>query len=146
MSLTAFVVITGALVDLMMAGTPVASVVIRARDRQLAEQYASAVSVQCDGATPMSGAIKGAPIDWESRFSIECWAKTTATTADLAVDPILAEVYQRIAADTTLAGLVDDVSAPLIEFEYTAEQQKTGWVRMTFLITHRTLNSTLEVP
>jgi hypothetical protein len=146
MNLTAFAAITGALVQLMEAGTPVAPVVFRARDRQLAEQYASAVSVQCDGSAPMSGAILGAPIDWESRFSIECWARTTTTSADLAVDPLVFDVYQRIAADTTLAGLVDDVSAPLIEFEYTAEDKKTGWVRMTYLITHRTVNSTLEVP
>lgn len=146
MNPTAFASITGAIVALLEAGTPVARVVFRARDRQLPEQYDSAVSVQCDGAMPMSGAILGAPIDWESRFSIDCWARTTTTTADLAVDPLVADVYQRIAADTTLGQLVDNVSPPSIEFEYSAEQKKTGWVRMTYVITHRTLNSTLEMP
>lgn len=146
MNLTAFATITGALVQLMLSGTPVSPNVLRARDRQLPEQFESAISVQCDGSTPMSGAILGAPIDWESRFSIDCWARTTTTSADLAVDSLVADVYQRIAADTTLGQLVDDVSAPLIEFEYSAEQKKTGWVRMTYLITHRTSNSTLETP
>ncbi len=146
MSISAFATITGALVALMEADVPVAPVVMRARDRLVAEQYPTAVAVSFDGSAPFSFTIMGAPVDWESRYSIECWSRTTSTTADLAVDPLFMEVYSRLAADTTLGGLVSDIAPPTIEAEYSAEQQKTGWVRMSYVITHRTKNLTLEAP
>jgi hypothetical protein len=146
MSLTAFVTITGALVALMRADPPVSANITRARDRDnpLAEQFDDAVNVQFDGSLPFSGAIMGAPVDWDSRFTIEMFARTTTTTADLAVDPLMDEIYRRLLADTTLGGLVDEIGVPTIEAEYTAEQKKTGWVRMTFPVKHRTTNLTLE--
>lgn len=146
MSLTAFATITGALEMLMRVEPPVSANIFRARDREMAEQYEDAVSVQFDGATPMRGAIKGAPVDWVSSFTIDLWRRTTTTSADLAVDPLLLAIYARIAADTTLGGLVDDIDVPTIQAEYTAEQQKTGWIRMTYPVTHRTSNLTLEMP
>jgi hypothetical protein len=103
------------------------------------------ISVQFDGARPQSGAINGTPVDWTSQFSIECFARAAASEEnDEAVDPLLKAVYERLAADTTLGGLVFDVGVPMIEAEYTAEGERTGWVRMTYPIEHRTENSTLE--
>lgn len=148
MSLTAFVTITGALVDLLKVDPPVSVNIFRARDRDnpVAEQFDDAVNVQFDGALPNPGAILGAPIDWDSRFTVEIFARTTSSSADLAVDPLMAEVFRRLQADTTLGGLVDDIGAPTIEAEYTAEQKKTGWVRMAFPVKHRTTNLNLEQP
>ena len=146
MNLSAFAAITGALFDLVRAEPPVSANVFRARDRDnpVAEQYADAINVQFDGGQPYPGAIMGAPIDWDSRFTVELFARTTAGTADLAVDPLMVKVFKRLLADTTLGGLVDEIGAPTIEAEYTAEQKKTGWVRMTFPVKHRTTNLTLE--
>ncbi len=62
----------------------------------------------------------------------------------MAVDPLLAGVAARIAADSTLGGLVADVWLAGLEAEYNAEGQKTGWIRMTYLVQHRTSNLTLE--
>lgn len=146
MSLTAFATITGALFELMRADPPVSASITRARDRDnpLAEQFDDAVNIQFDGGLPSTGAILGAPVDWESRYTIEMFARTTSTTADLAVDPLMHEIYRRLLADTTLGGLVDEIGVPTIEAEYTAEQKKTGWVRMTLPVKHRTTNLTLE--
>lgn len=146
MTITAFARITGALIALLEADPPLSQQIFRARDRQLAEDYPDAINVQFDFATPFSGAIHGAPVDWDSKFTIECYARTSSTSADLAVDPLVLQVYQRIAADTTLGGLVADIGAPTIEAEYTAEQQRTGWVRMSYPVMHRTNNLTLEQP
>jgi hypothetical protein len=143
-SLTAFANITAALVGLLSADPPVSLQIFRARDRQLAEQYTDAINVQFDGATPVNSGFSGSPVDWESRFTIECYARTSTGSADLAVDPLLSEVFRRIAADTTLGELVMDIGYPLIEAEYTSEQVKTGWVRMTYPVRHRTSNLTLE--
>lgn len=136
--------ITAALVDLFQAEPPIAPFVYRARDRAVSKSTVTAISVQWDGAVPEPGTIKGAPVYWKSRYSVECYARTTAETPDVAVDPLLVAVYARVAADTTLGGLVAYVGEPLIEAEYSAEGDRTGWVRMSYDIEHQTENSTVE--
>lgn len=145
MSPSAFSNITRILKLVLEADPPIADAIYRARSRVVPQSINRAISVQFDGAIPQSGAINGAPIDWTSRFSIECFARAAASEDnDEAVDPLLKAVYERLAADTTLGGLVADVGVPLIEAEYTAEGERTGWVRMTYPIEHRTEQSTLE--
>lgn len=144
MSVTAFYAITTALIAVLQTNPPVSPNIYRARDRQVPEQDDSAIVVQYEGGTPTLGAIRGAPVDWLSKFTVECFARSSSDTADLAVDPLLLGVYGRIAADTTLGGLVDDIGAPMIEAEYSTEGKKTGWVRMTYAISHRTQNLTLS--
>jgi len=140
---TAFAAITTALVDLFEAAPAIAPYVFRARERAVPKSVTTAISVQWDGGVPKMGAIKGAPVDWESRFTVECYARTATGMPDLAVDPLLLAVYDRIAADTTLGGLVDNVGEPLLEAEYSAEGDRTGWVRMSYVVEHQTENSTL---
>lgn len=142
--MTAFVDITAAFVAALSAAPAVSANIFRARDRVIAEDHVNAINVQFDGATPFVAAMSGAPVDWASKISIECYARTSATTADLAVDPLLATAYSRLAADTTLGGIVADIGAPQIEAEYDAQGQKTGWVRMTYTVSHRTSNLTLD--
>lgn len=136
--------ITAALEALFKAEPAIAPEVFRARSRAVSKATVTAISVQWDGAVPEPGAIKGAPVYWRSRYSVECYARTTAEAPDVAVDPLLLAVYARIAADTTLCGLVANVGEPVIEAEYSAEGDKTGWVRMSYDIEHQTNNSTLE--
>jgi hypothetical protein len=145
MNPSAFSKITGALVQLVEAEPPIADAVYRARSRAVPQSIRRAINVQFDIGLPQPGAINGAPVDWTSKFSIECFARADAEqNNDEAVDPLLMEVYRRIAADTTLGGLVDNVGEPMIEAEYTADGERTGWVRMTYPIEHRTQQSTLE--
>jgi hypothetical protein len=142
--MSAFSSITTALIAVLSAEPALSANIFRARDRAMAEEYATAINVQCDGATPSDGAIAGAPVDWASTFSIECYARSAAASGDLAVDPLLDGVYARLAADTTLGGLVGYIGSPRLEFEYDAQGMKTGWVRMTYQIEHGTSNLTLE--
>lgn len=143
---TAFSDITARLVELFAAAPAISPNIYRARDRAISKAAVTAISVQWDGAVPTPGEIKGAPIGWESRVTVECYARTTTESPDVAVDPLLFQVYGRIAADTTLGGLVDYVGEPLLEAEFSAEGERTGWVRMTYLIQHETENSTLGQP
>lgn len=144
MMASSFSDITQALVNLFQAEPPIAPAVYRARDRAVSKSIITAISVQWDGAMPEPGAIKGAPVHWKSRYSVECYARTNTETPDVAVDPLLVAVYARIAADTTLGGLVAYVGEPVIEAEYSVEGDRTGWVRMSYDIEHQTENSTLE--
>jgi hypothetical protein len=144
MSDTAFLKITTAIVQKLGAASDIDALIYQARDRQVPEQAKSAINVQFESGLPSRGVIRGAPVDWDSRFVIEVYARTTAQTPDAAVDPLLSAVYREIASDPTLGGLTDDIGEPVIEAEYSSEGKKTGWVRMTYPVQHRTANMTLE--
>jgi hypothetical protein len=146
MKQSAYMDIVDRLIEILSAEPLITTNVFRARDSELAEQYETAVAIEFKGSTPFPGAIQGAPVDRGSRFFVECWARTTTTTSDLAVDPLIVAVHARIMADTTLGGLVSDVAELDSEAANTAQQKKTGWVLLPFLITHRTSNLTLETP
>jgi hypothetical protein len=141
---TAFAAIVGAVVAVLNAGTPVSPNIFRARERALAEEYATAINVQWDGGTPDNGAMQGAPVDWESRVTVECYARSSTTGGDLAVDPLLEQVYQRLAADSTLGGRVANLCCIHIEAQNDAQGQKTGWVGMSYAVFHRTSNLNLS--
>jgi hypothetical protein len=142
--MTVFIDIVSAIIALLNAGTPVSPMITRARDKAIPETEPNAINVQFDAAQPAPGVLFGAPVDWTSRIIIDCYARSISTSGDLAVDPLLSSVYARIAADTTLSGKVANIGVPQIETEYDSQGQKTGWIRMTYLIEHRTTHLTLE--
>ena len=141
---SAFSSITAAFVAALSANPAVASTVFRARERQIDGNTQTAVNVQFEGAEPSAGVILGAPVDWRSRIAVDCYARSTALSGDQAIDPVLVAVYARLAQDTTLTGLVADIGLPMIDADYDAQGQKTGWVRMTYIVIHRTTNLTVE--
>jgi hypothetical protein len=143
---TAFSKIVGAVIDALQADPPVCPAVYRARREAIPDALEQAVSVQWDQASAQPAAIFGAPIDWATRLSVECYARTSVTdsSGDAAVDPLLQAVFERLAQDPTLGGLVQDLNVVGLEAENSAEGKKTGWVRITYLVQHQTSNSTLE--
>lgn len=141
---TAFSRIVGGVIAALQAEPPVCDVLYRARPNAMDGSVNRAVNVQWDQASAHPRAISGAPIDWSTRLTVECYARTTRESGDLAVDPLLANVYGRLAADPTLGGLVDDLNIVGIEAENTAEGTKTGWVRLVYDVRHSTVGATLE--
>jgi hypothetical protein len=144
--ITAFSGIVGQVVDLLRQEPAVSPNVYRSRGRVIPKQNETAVEVTWDGAMPKAGAILNAPIDWSTRITIECYARALDVGGDEAVDPVLMAVYNRMAANPTLFGCVFDIGSPALEAEFGADGERTGWVRMTYVVTHRTKNSTLEKP
>jgi hypothetical protein len=118
----------------------------RARIAVVPEQVDEAISVQWEQALPQLGTIGGAPIDWSTRITVDCYARSASpgTTGDVIVDPLLERVFERLAADATLGGIVDDLVIAGIEAENTTEGKKTGWVRLTYVAQHRTDNSLIS--
>lgn len=143
---TAFSKIVSAVIAALSAQPSVCNTkaIYRARAAVVPEQADEAVSVQWEQGLPRPGTIAWAPIDWETRLTVECFARSVQETGDVAVDPLLQKVYERLAIDPTLGGLVDDLVIAGIEAENTVEGKKTGWVRLTYIAQHRTENSLIS--
>ncbi len=137
---TVFSRIVSAVIAALAAQPPVcnAKAIYRARAAAIPDQTDEAISVQWEQGLPRPGTIGGAPIDWQTRLTVECYARSVQETGDVAVDPLLQKVYERLAADPTLGGMIDDLVIAGIEAENTVEGKKTGWVRLTYIAEHRT--------
>ena len=136
--------IVGAIMTALETTPAVCPKVYRARPDSIPDQFDQAVNVQWEQGIAGFGSIRGAPIDWTTKISVECFARSLAETGDVAVDPLLEAVFERLAQDTTLGGLVADLNVAGIEAENTAEGKKTGWVRLTYIAQHRTGSGTLN--
>lgn len=141
---TAFTKVVSAAIAVLQAAPPVCETIYRARPNAIPESLDQVVSVQWDRTTAQPRVIFGAPIDWSTRLNVECYARSVRDSGDIAVDPLLEAVYERLAADPTLGGLVDDLIIVGIEAENTSEGKKTGWVRLTYEVVHQTQHGTLE--
>jgi hypothetical protein len=141
---TAFAQIVSAVIAALQAEPAICDRIDRARSTLVPEQAEQAVSVQWDGAMPEKATLAGAPIDWETRITVECLARSVRDSGDVAVDDLLAAVFERLAQDPTLGGLIGDLRIAGIEAENTVEGKKTGWVRLTYIADHRTENGTLD--
>lgn len=141
---TAFSKIVGAIVAALQAAPPVCTTVYRARPNIIPEQVDQAVNVQWDQTLASAGVIRGAPVDWTTKVSIDCFARSLMDTGDVAVDPLLEAVYARLGQDPTLGGLIGDLNIAGIEAENAAEGKKTGWVRLTYIAQHTTENGSLS--
>lgn len=143
---TAFSKVVSAVIAALSAQPPVCkgTAIYRARAVEVPAQDSEAVSVQWEQTVPQAGTIAGAPIDWETRITVECFARSVSETGDVAVDPLLERVYERLAADPTLGGMLYDLVIAGIEAENTVEGKKTGWIRLTYIAQHRTNNSLIS--
>lgn len=141
---TAFSQVVGAVIAALEAAPAVCPSVFRARANAVPESLEQAISVQWDQATPHPATIAGAPKDWQTRITVECYARGVRDSGDVVVDPLLEAVFARLAEDTTLGGLIDDLNIVGLEAENSAEGKKTGWVRLTYIAEHRTTNTSLS--
>jgi hypothetical protein len=141
---TAFSKVVSAVMAALLAQPRICKGVYRARTLVISEQDDEAVTVQWEQAMPAAATIAGAPIDWTTRLTVECFARSVKDSGDMAVDPLLERVYERLAADSTLGGMVDDFVIAGIEAENTTEGKKTGWIRLTYIAVHRTDNLLLS--
>jgi hypothetical protein len=143
---TAFSKVVSAVMTSLLSQPRICKGIYRARTLAVADQDDEAITVQWEQAMPAAATIAGAPIDWTTRVTVECFARSArpGDTGDAAVDPLLERVYERLASDSTLGGMVDDFVIAGIEAENTTEGKKTGWIRLTYIAVHRTDNLLLS--
>jgi hypothetical protein len=141
---TVFANVVGSMVTALSAGTPVSPHISRARIKPLAAEWATAVVVRLQESQFERLAIFGAPINTDTLVVVECYARSTSLSPDLAVDALMQDAYARLAADPTLGGTVADCQLQAINFDFDHEQDRMGCALMTYLIRHRTQSLNLE--
>lgn len=143
---TSFSKVVSAVIAALAAEPPVCKAIYRARKSAIPAQDAQAIVVQWEQALPEAGTFRGAPIDWSTRLSVECYARSTDPddNGDQAVDPLLASVYERLAEQATLGGIINDLNVAGIQVETEADGNRTGWVRIVYTADHRTDNNNLN--
>ncbi|MES2909881.1 MAG: hypothetical protein V4718_00745 [Pseudomonadota bacterium] len=141
---TAFGQIAGALKTLFEAAPAVSNQVYRARIKSIEANHNDAVVIRLQGGVPERFAILNAPMDWETEIAIECYARSRALTADEAVDALLAKVWAKLTADTSLGGLVMDLNITNLDYDFAGEAEHMACVTVTLRVLHRTQNHSLE--
>jgi hypothetical protein len=137
--------IVDAFVSALSAAPAIAASVERERTRPIADDEVSAINVYWAGSDGNNGTITGAPVDWITQISVECYARSTTLTGLQAIDPIMSAIYARLKANESLSGLVQMIGEPAFsDTNFEAQGARTGSVRMTFPVMHRTTNLILE--
>ena len=134
---TQFAAIVTAMVAALGSGTPVSGQIYRARMRPLAAQHANAVVVRLQSSQAEPNAITGAPFDWQTIISTECYARSTSTSPDLAADTLWAAVYARLVADTTLGAVVSDLRCISLAYDFDQDTDATVCISATWQANHR---------
>lgn len=142
---TVFSGIVDAFVSALNTPSPVAEVIERDGSYHVSEQISSSVNVFWEASRPQEAAIAGAPIDWQTRIVVDCYGRATVKKGGEAVDELLSSVYARLASDTTLGGSVFNIGTPMIDLETESASQKNGWIRLTYIVEHRTTEGVLYV-
>lgn len=142
--MTAFANITTLLMEILQYPTPVAQYIWRGQGKPVPSDVLSAVVVKPIESQLDRNAIRGAPIDLDSIYVVECYARTTEKDADAAVDDLLGEVYRRIAMSPTLGGAVMDCIVQNIRFDLGLEIDRVGAAVLTLMVRHRADGYRLE--
>ena len=143
---TMFAAAVGAILAALSAGTPVAPQVARVRLRPIAQATGTAVIV-----TPLATEVAeaalmpGYPVSWTTAIKVECYARSSAaTTPDVAVDSLVADVYARLMADPTLGGVVISLQPQSINWDFDADGDNTACATLVFNARHRSPGATLS--
>jgi len=137
--------VAGAVVTSLSAGTPVSSHIQRARMRPGSADWSDMVVVRLQDTELTPFGVYGGPYNADTKLSVECYARATAgQSPDVAVDSLLAAVYARLAADHSLGGLVSDLVATGISYDFDADDYATACATLNYTAVHRVSNSSLE--
>lgn len=135
-----------ATVDAIMAALAgAAPKVDRVRLRPLAASDDSAVVVRPDAAEgPDYELATGHPVAWVQTVDVECYARVTPGVApDLAVDPLLSDVYGRLMADPTLGGAVHGITPVRVAYDFDVDGEKVACATLSLSINQRSYGATL---
>lgn len=134
-----------AVVDRLKADPALADEVNRARRRPIEEGVQTAVNVYFAGSLPQRGAIRGAPIDWQTIVRFECLARGSFDqTPDEVALELHAKAWERLMGDQSLGGLAMDMVPGQVDTDDDELDSPIGCAVGTVQIVHRTASNTLE--
>lgn len=126
---------TTAFVQALSAPSAVAPQVARVRLRPLSASATTAVVVRPLEAEAAERQLSAQPISWACRMAVECYAKTTTSTApDAALDGLLAVVYARLMADPTLGGSVSLIDPVALTYDFDVDGEQTACGTFVFAV------------
>lgn len=142
---TIFSQIIGAIVTELGSATAVSAQIHRSRVRPASSDWTTMVVVRPTEANFERFSVNGAVLNVDTTIAVECYARTISGTApDVAVDTLLSAVYARLAANPTLSGLVSDLVAQTLTYDFDADGEPTVCATLTYTALHRAQNLTLE--
>ncbi|MGL6290683.1 MAG: hypothetical protein ACRC2H_08370 [Silanimonas sp.] len=116
------------------------------RRRTLSKADTRALIVRLAGSDSNPGAIRGAPVDWRTGVVIEAYARESTGDPEQAVWDLHQQVFDRLQADSTLAGAVDDIATPSFgEADREDEDDALAAITALYPVLHRTTANTLVV-
>ena len=134
-----------AIVAVLQSAPAVCSQIDRVRLRPVAQSVSLAIAVRPVQSEVQQFLLSSLPVSWESIITVECYAKSGASTpADMAVDPLLESVYARLMTDPTLGGTVVALQPKGISFDFDADGEQTTCASMVFNVLHRSVGATLS--
>jgi hypothetical protein len=141
--MSAFASIQAAIIAALSAATALAGGRIYAnRLRPIADGTATAIVVRLEQASGTEMVI--GTVDWQSSFTVECFARaTTGTDPAAAVDTLLSDVWARLSVlsfETLGANVALD---PRIDWQYDELDTPMVCAVLRLSAQHRTTNSTL---
>jgi hypothetical protein len=145
--MTSFVSNTvAAIVAALNTPTPVAPQVARVRLRPIGAATATAVVVRPVGSNVTEALLTpGYPVSWTTAIAVECYARSSVSTApDVAVDSLLEAVYARLMADTTLGGVVLGLQPKDIAWDFDVDGEQTTCATLVLGAFTRATPSTLS--
>ncbi len=134
-----------AIVAALNSAPAVCSHIDRVRLRPVAQSVALAVAVRPNQAEVVQFQLSSLPVGWATTISVECYARSGASTAsDVAVDALLESVYARLMADPTLSGAVVALQPKGISYDFDADGEQTACASLVFNVLHRSVGATLS--
>lgn len=135
----------GAIVAALQSAPAVCAHIDRVRLRPVAQSVALAIAVRPVQSEVQQYQLSSLPVSWITTVSVECYAKSGASTpADVAVDPLVESVYARLMTDPTLSGAVVTLQPKGISFDFDADGEQTTCASMVFNVLHRSVGATLS--
>lgn len=147
--MTAFDTIVDGFVAQLSAATAVCPFIETDGDAEpLPAGRAASILVLLGNAEPQQmGGIAGNPVDWVTEVQVKCYASANATSARPAANTLAGAAYARLAATPSLAiasGSGVFIGEPRIEWETDQAATRMACTTLTYSVTHRTTNLTLD--
>lgn len=129
----------------LQAGPAVCPQVHRTRVRPGAAAWPQMVVIRLLDVALQPFAVRGGPMNADTRVAVECHARAAAgLSAEDALDELLGAVYQRLAQDPSLGGLLGDLEPLGLTYDFDAEGDPVGVATLTYIARHRVQGGTLE--
>lgn len=141
----AFPDLVAAVKAVLEADPPVSPLIWVNRKRTIPDEATSALVVRLVSSDPEEGAVEGAPVEWATDMTIECYAAGDDEEGVLqALHDLSAQAWSRLLADPTLGGRAMGIELGRMEWDSETTGESLGAQILNFTVLHQTAGGNLE--